>query len=124
MEVRWALIPVCLVAQYFFSGTYWRNDVQIQQPLKETSPHQDATRPTDTDHTVSSSTPNSIPDTHDRLRASFLSGLVGDALCLGSHYEYNFTKIQQAYQGKDIDAFVGPGGHMGGQYCIPELTQL
>ena len=40
--------------------------------------------------------------------------MVADALCLGSHYEYDAPKIKQAYNGI-IDEYMAPGEQMGGQ---------
>ena len=35
----------------------------------------------------------------DRIRGIFFGALVADALCLGTHYEYDAAKIKDAYQG-------------------------
>jgi len=50
----------------------------------------------------------------ERIRGALFGALVADALCLGSHYEYDAPKIKKAYGGKPIDKFMGPGDHMGG----------
>mmetsp|Transcript_2141 Transcript_2141/g.2336 ORF Transcript_2141/g.2336 Transcript_2141/m.2336 type:complete len:459 (-) Transcript_2141:93-1469(-) len=49
----------------------------------------------------------------DRIRGVYFGALVADALCLGSHYEYDAKKIRQAYNGT-MDTYMGPGEHMGG----------
>uniref|UniRef100_A0A7S4HJF8 ADP-ribosylhydrolase ARH3 n=1 Tax=Odontella aurita TaxID=265563 RepID=A0A7S4HJF8_9STRA len=51
----------------------------------------------------------------DRLRGAFFGALVADALCLGSHYEYDAPKIKQAYGGASISEYMAPGERMGGQ---------
>ena len=51
----------------------------------------------------------------DKIKGIFYSAIVGDALCLGSHYEYDATKIYKAYGNKNIDKFMSPGEMMGGQ---------
>ena len=33
----------------------------------------------------------------DKIRGAYFGALVADALCLGSHYEYDAPKIKQAY---------------------------
>jgi ADP-ribosylglycohydrolase len=54
--------------------------------------------------------------THDEaIRGAFFGALVGDALCLGSHYEYDAQKIFKAYGEKPIEKFMSPGEMMGGQ---------
>ena len=35
----------------------------------------------------------------DRIRGVYFGALVADALCLGSHYEYDALKIRKAYNG-------------------------
>ena len=50
----------------------------------------------------------------DKIRGAFYSALIADALCLGSHYEYDAPKIKQAYNGI-IDEYMAPGEQMGGQ---------
>ncbi len=51
----------------------------------------------------------------DAIRGSFFGAIVGDALCLGSHYEYDAQKIWQAYGNAPISKFMSPGEKMGGQ---------
>lgn len=50
----------------------------------------------------------------DRVRGAYFGSLVSDALCLGSHYEYDAKVIKQAYGGKVIDRYMAPGEQMGG----------
>jgi ADP-ribosylglycohydrolase len=50
----------------------------------------------------------------DRIRGAFYGALTSDALCLGSHYEYDAQKIHQAYGGI-ISKYYAPGEQMGGQ---------
>ncbi len=51
----------------------------------------------------------------ESIKGAFFGALVADALCLGSHYEYDAKKIYQAYGNKPIEKFMGPGEMMGGQ---------
>lgn len=51
----------------------------------------------------------------DAIRGSFFGAIVGDALCLGSHYEYDAQKIWQAYGNAPISKFMSPGEMMGGE---------
>ncbi len=51
----------------------------------------------------------------DAIKGSFFGAIVGDALCLGSHYEYDAKKIYEAYGKKSIETFMSPGEMMGGQ---------
>ena len=51
----------------------------------------------------------------DRIRGAFFGALVSDALCLGSHYEYDARKIKEAYGGEPIARYMAPGEAMGGQ---------
>jgi len=51
----------------------------------------------------------------DSIRGAFFGAIVGDALCLGSHYEYDAQKIFTAYGNKPISKFMSPGEMMGGQ---------
>ncbi len=51
----------------------------------------------------------------DRIQGAFYGAIVGDALCLGSHYEYDAKKIYKAYGNKPIEKFMSPGEMMGGQ---------
>ncbi len=54
-------------------------------------------------------------DKKDKIRGSFFGALVGDALCLGSHYEYDAQKIWEAYGRGPIAKFMSPGEMMGGE---------
>merc|ERR1719491_681723 len=49
----------------------------------------------------------------DRIRGVYFGALVADALCLGSHYEYDAQKIRKAYNGT-MEKYMGPGEHIGG----------
>jgi len=51
----------------------------------------------------------------DSIKGAFFGAIVADALCLGSHYEYDAKKIYKAYGEKPIDKFMSPGEFMGGQ---------
>jgi len=51
----------------------------------------------------------------DSIKGAFFGAIVGDALCLGSHYEYDAKKIYNAYGQKPIEKFMSPGEMMGGQ---------
>jgi len=51
----------------------------------------------------------------DAIKGAFFGAIVGDALCLGSHYEYDAQKIYVAYGNKSIEKFMSPGEMMGGQ---------
>ena len=50
-----------------------------------------------------------------KIKGAFFGAIVADALCLGSHYEYDAKKIYQAYGEKPIEKFMSPGEMMGGQ---------
>ena len=50
----------------------------------------------------------------DSIKGAFFSSIVADALCLGSHYEYDAKKIYKAYGEKPIEKFMSPGEMMGG----------
>jgi len=50
----------------------------------------------------------------DSIKGAFFSAIVADALCLGSHYEYDAKKIYKAYGEKPIEKFMSPGEMMGG----------
>ncbi len=52
---------------------------------------------------------------HDAIKGAFFGAIVGDALCLGSHYEYDAQKIYAAYGNKPIEKFMSPGEMMGGE---------
>jgi hypothetical protein len=54
-------------------------------------------------------------DISDNVKGAIFGALSADALCLGSHYEYDAKKIKQAYGGQNIDRFLSPGEGMGGQ---------
>lgn len=49
----------------------------------------------------------------DKIQGALFGSLVADALCLGSHYEYDAKVIKQAYAGT-IERYMGPGEAMGG----------
>ena len=51
----------------------------------------------------------------EAIEGAFFGAMVGDALCLGSHYEYDAHKIYKAYGNKPIEKFMSPGEMMGGQ---------
>lgn len=51
----------------------------------------------------------------EAIKGAFFGALVGDALCLGSHYEYDAQKIFRAYGNKPIEKFMSPGEMMGGE---------
>ena len=51
----------------------------------------------------------------DSIKGAFMAAIVADALCLGSHYEYDAHKISKAYGYKPIERFMSPGEMMGGQ---------
>ncbi len=55
------------------------------------------------------------PTKQDKIKGAFFASIVGDALCLGSHYEYDAQKIYEAYGQKPIEKFMSPGEMMGGQ---------
>jgi len=52
---------------------------------------------------------------NEKIKGSFFSAIIADALCLGSHYEYDAKKIYEAYGKKPIEKFMSPGEMMGGQ---------
>ena len=45
----------------------------------------------------------------DSIKGAFFAAIVGDALCLGSHYEYDAQKIYKAYGNKPIEKFMSLG---------------
>ena len=49
----------------------------------------------------------------ERIKGAFFGALVADALCLGSHYEYDAPTIKRAYGGT-LTTYMGPGEQMGG----------
>lgn len=51
----------------------------------------------------------------ESIRGAFFGAIVADALCLGSHYEYDAVKINEAYGCQPIEKFMSPGELMGGQ---------
>ena len=51
----------------------------------------------------------------EAIKGAFFGAIVADALCLGSHYEYDAQKIYKAYGDKPIEKFMSPGEMMGGQ---------
>ena len=51
----------------------------------------------------------------DAIKGAFFGAVVADALCLGTHYEYDAQKIYEAYGKKPIEKFMSPGERMGGQ---------
>ncbi|MFT7235730.1 MAG: ADP-ribosylglycohydrolase [Methylophagaceae bacterium] len=51
----------------------------------------------------------------EKITGAFLGAVVADALCLGSHYEYDAKKIYKAYGNKPIEKYMSPGEMMGGQ---------
>ncbi|MEA1920341.1 MAG: ADP-ribosylglycohydrolase family protein [Campylobacterota bacterium] len=51
----------------------------------------------------------------EAIKGAFFGAIVGDALCLGSHYEYDAQKIYKAYGEKLIEKFMSPGEMMGGE---------
>ena len=57
----------------------------------------------------------STPSKQEKIKGLFYSAIVGDALCLGSHYEYDAKKIFKAYGDKNIERFMSPGEMMGGE---------
>merc|ERR1719379_2864037 len=57
--------------------------------------------------------PEAVP-VESRVRGAAMGTLVADALCLGSHYEYDAPTIKQAYGGKSIETYMAPGERMGG----------
>lgn len=57
---------------------------------------------------------NPIPK-EQSIRGAFFGAIVADALCLGSHYEYDAVKIHEAYGSRPIEKFMSPGELMGGQ---------
>lgn len=56
----------------------------------------------------------SRPSLVSRLLGAFHGALVSDALCLGSHYEYDAPTIKRAYGGGRIERYMAPGESMGG----------
>ncbi|MEM9079245.1 MAG: ADP-ribosylglycohydrolase family protein [Verrucomicrobiota bacterium] len=52
--------------------------------------------------------------TASAIRGSFFGAITGDALCLGTHYEYDARKIFEAYGRKPLDRYYSPGEATGG----------
>ncbi|MEM9481758.1 MAG: ADP-ribosylglycohydrolase family protein [Verrucomicrobiota bacterium] len=52
--------------------------------------------------------------TTSAIRGSFFGAITGDALCLGTHYEYDAQKIFEAYGRKPVDRYYSPGEATGG----------
>lgn len=52
---------------------------------------------------------------NERIKGAFFGAIVADALCLGSHYEYDAQKIYKAYGERAIEKFMAPGEMMGGE---------
>jgi len=61
---------------------------------------------------------NHLPQ-EEAIKGAFFGALVGDALCLGSHYEYDAAKIFKAYGNKPIDKFMSPGEMTKGHFLGP-----
>ena len=55
------------------------------------------------------------PTKQESIKGAFFGAMVGDALCLGSHYEYDAQKIYEAYGQKPIEKYMSPGEMMGGE---------
>ena len=55
------------------------------------------------------------PTKQESIKGAFFGAIVGDALCLGSHYEYDAQKIYKAYGEKTIEKYMSPGEMMGGE---------
>jgi len=51
----------------------------------------------------------------EAIEGAFFGAIVGDAMCLGSHYEYDAHKIYEAYGKKPIERYMSPGEMMGGE---------
>jgi len=64
-------------------------------------------------HSIASPVAAGTIAVEDRIRGTYFAALVADALCLGSHYEYDAPKIAQAYGG-NIVKYMAPGEQMGG----------
>ena len=59
-------------------------------------------------------TPQQPLEIAPRVKGAFLGSLVADALCLGSHYEYDAPTIKAAYGGQGLRGYMAPGEHLGG----------
>jgi len=53
------------------------------------------------------------PSKGSRIRGAMMGSLVADALCLGTHYEYDAVRIQTFYGG--LDRYYSPGEKTGGE---------
>jgi len=53
------------------------------------------------------------PSKESRIKGAFFGTLVADALCLGTHYEYDAKRIKKFYGG--IDKYYAPGEKTGGE---------
>lgn len=54
----------------------------------------------------------------EAIKGAFMGAIVADALCLGSHYEYDAQKINKAYGNKPIEKFMSPGEMMGDRLTV------
>jgi ADP-ribosylglycohydrolase len=61
-------------------------------------------------HTQASSAPSTRAS---KIKGAMMGSLVADALCLGTHYEYDAVRIQQFYGG--LDQYYSPGEKTGGE---------
>lgn len=57
---------------------------------------------------------SNAPNKKDKIKGAYFGALVADAMCLGSHYEYDAAVIKKAYGNKPISQYMGPGEQMGG----------
>jgi len=64
---------------------------------------------------ASSATSSAEGTKESSMLGAYFGALVADALCLGSHYEYDAVKIKTAYGGKTISKYMAPGEQMGGE---------
>lgn len=53
------------------------------------------------------------PTLQSRIKGAFFGAMVADALCLGTHYEYDAVKIKKFYGA--IDTYYAPGEKTGGE---------
>ena len=63
--------------------------------------------------TVSAADSELSPPLESRIKGAFFGALVADALCLGTHYEYDAQKIKKFYGA--IDRYYAPGERTGGE---------
>ena len=54
-----------------------------------------------------------LPTIVSKMKGAFFGTVVTDAMSLGTHYEYDATKIRQFYG--SIDRFYAPGEKTGGE---------